>query len=128
MGDSSAIIVGDRKDPPGGGWEGGCIMGGGLIDSHIGGGIFGGGLWWRSCGSRELSLRVLLLLLVPSFAHKENGGGQAVVRGRRNDGFCPTGLPMVRVCRGPGMSAGAGLLVRVGGVGLRRLLPSPFGD
>jgi hypothetical protein len=46
MGDSSAIIVGDRKDPPGGGWEGGCIIGGwegGPMDSHIGGGTFGGG-------------------------------------------------------------------------------------
>jgi hypothetical protein len=71
---------------------------------------------------------VLLLLLVLSFAHKEYGGGQAVVRGRRNDGFCPMGLPTDRGCRGPGMSEGGVLLVRVGGVGLRRLLPSPFGD
>jgi hypothetical protein len=118
-GDSSPIIVGDRKDAPGGGWEGGCIIGGAFC-----GGESPGGGFERWCGgSREVSLRVLLLL---SFAR---GGGAVVVRGRRSEGFCPMGIPVSRVCRGPGMRAGGGLLVVVvEGVGLRRLLPSPFGD
>jgi hypothetical protein len=80
----------------------------------------GGG--FQRDGSREASLRVLLLL---SFTR---GAGE--VRGSRSDGFCPMGLPVNRVCRGPGMKAGGGMLVVVvvDGVGLRRLLPSPLGD
>jgi hypothetical protein len=94
----------------------------------VGGAFCGGespGGGFQRCGSREASLRVRVLLLL-SFTR---GGGAVVVRGSRSIGFCPMGILVSRVCRGPGMKAGGGLLVVVvDGVGLRRLLPSPFGD
>jgi hypothetical protein len=131
VGDSSSIMLGDRKDAPGGGWVGGCIVGGafcgGESDESPGGGFPRGG--FQRCGSREASLRARVLLLL-SFAR--DGGGAVVVRGSRSLGFCPMGILVSRVCRGPGIRAGGGLLVVVvdddDGVGLRRLLPSPFGD